>query len=201
MEGNTAMSTISTPAENTTPTEGTSVEDASIKIEPKTPAPEPPAQEDPTDWKAQARKWEQRAKANKDAADRLHEIEESQKTEAQKQADTLAAAQRELAAEKAARAVAEAAAKTGVPVELLSGPGDDPEAFADALAKWRGESQANDSDKGSPSGVVPQLGNQPENPGPATLDAQIKVATEKQDWALVNQLNAQKLAEISASKR
>lgn len=46
------------------------------------PAPETPAQE--TDWKAEyekvkaeARKWEERAKANKDAADRLAELETS----------------------------------------------------------------------------------------------------------------------------
>lgn len=187
-------------SDTTSTTEG-----ADIKIEPtipaRDPAPEPPAQEDRTDWKAESRKWEQRAKANSDAAKRLHDIEESQKTEAQKQADALATAQRELAEAKAARAVAEAAAKTGVPVELLNGPGDDPEAYARALSKWRGEAAPKATATDSKAGVVPQLGHQPENSGPATLDAQIKAATDKADWALVNELNAQKLAEISASKR
>ena len=43
-----------------------------------------PAQADPKptdiDWKAQARKWEAQAKANKDAVDRLAFLEESQKS-------------------------------------------------------------------------------------------------------------------------
>ena len=47
---------------------------------------------DTTDWKAEARKWEQRAKANTDAADKLQALEDAQKSEAQKQQDALAAA-------------------------------------------------------------------------------------------------------------
>lgn len=47
------------------------------------PSPQDPAQET-TDWKAEARKWEDRAKQNKDAADRLTEIENAGKTEAQR---------------------------------------------------------------------------------------------------------------------
>lgn len=50
---------------------------------------------DTTDWKAKSREWEKRAKANADAAKRLEAIEESQKTEAQKAADRLAAAESE----------------------------------------------------------------------------------------------------------
>lgn len=42
-----------------------------------------------TDWRAEARKWEQRAKENKRARDRLSEIEDAQKTEAEKAADAL----------------------------------------------------------------------------------------------------------------
>jgi hypothetical protein len=56
-----------------------------------------PARAEP-DWKAEARKWEQRAKENYAAAKRLAEIEEAQKTEAQKLADQLKAAQQEAAA-------------------------------------------------------------------------------------------------------
>lgn len=37
-----------------------------------------------TDWQAEARKWEKRAKENKSAAEKLAEIEESKKTEIQK---------------------------------------------------------------------------------------------------------------------
>lgn len=67
---------------------------------PETPAvPNAPAQErgpakPETDWKAEAKKWESRAKENKSAADRLAALEESQKTEQQKLADRATAAER-----------------------------------------------------------------------------------------------------------
>ena len=54
---------------------------------------EPTDEQPDIDWKAEARKWESRAKKNKDAADRLAEYEESQKTETQKLADRLEAAE------------------------------------------------------------------------------------------------------------
>jgi hypothetical protein len=58
------------------------------------PADAPPTKAE-TDWKAEARKWEERAKENRSAAERLAAIEESQKTEAQKAADRIAALEAE----------------------------------------------------------------------------------------------------------
>lgn len=49
------------------------------------------------DWKAKAREWEKRAKANSTAAEKLQKIEDAQKTETQKAADAKAAAEAELA--------------------------------------------------------------------------------------------------------
>lgn len=46
-----------------------------------------------TDWKAEAKKWESRAKENKTAADKLAAIEEANKTEVQRAADRLAEAE------------------------------------------------------------------------------------------------------------
>src|SRR6188768_4008774 len=48
--------------------------------------PEPPAvpAQETTDWKSEARKWEDRAKENKSAAEELASIKEAQKTEQQK---------------------------------------------------------------------------------------------------------------------
>lgn len=65
--------------------------------QPTPDAPEAPAQEQKpeTDWKAQARKWEQRARENSKAAERLAEIEEANKSEAQKTAERLAALEQE----------------------------------------------------------------------------------------------------------
>lgn len=48
-----------------------------------------------TDWKAEARKWEQRAKENKTAADELASIREAQKSDADRAAEALAQAQAE----------------------------------------------------------------------------------------------------------
>ncbi|HHX46968.1 MAG TPA: hypothetical protein GX718_06300 [Brevibacterium sp.] len=53
--------------------------------------PQPPVED--TDWKAEARKWEQRAKENKSAAEELSQIKDAQKSDAERAADALAQAQ------------------------------------------------------------------------------------------------------------
>lgn len=58
------------------------------------PTPEP-APVDETDWKAEARKWEQRAKSNVAAADELTKIKDSQKSEIERATEALQAAQTE----------------------------------------------------------------------------------------------------------
>lgn len=99
-----------------------------------------------TDWKAEARKWEARAKenlasakANEGAAQRLAEIEEAQKTEAQKAQERLEAAERRAQELELKAARAEVAAAKGVPVALLTGSTQaELEASADALIEFRG---------------------------------------------------------------
>lgn len=113
---------------------------------------EAPAQE--IDWKAKfeetqahSRKWEERAKANADAAKRLSEIEESSKTDAQRQAEAiekanadLAEARAELARISVEKIRAEVANAKGVPAHLLVGSDQaEFEASADALIAFRGE--------------------------------------------------------------
>ena len=87
--------------------------------------------ETPTDWKAKyeamrehSREWEQRAKANKAAADELEQIKAAQMTEQEKLTARAEAAEAKLAEyesqqahDAAAKAIAE---KTGVPFELLT---------------------------------------------------------------------------------
>jgi hypothetical protein len=70
---------------------------APTETEPQEPTPEPKPTETVDFWKAKAREQEKRAKDNADAARRLAEIEEANKTETQKAADRLAAAEREAA--------------------------------------------------------------------------------------------------------
>lgn len=78
-----------------------------IEAEPTTTATDPaaatttdvkPAKAE-TDWKAEARKWETRAKENSTAATRLAEIEEAKKTNEQKLEERATAAEK-LAADK-----------------------------------------------------------------------------------------------------
>jgi len=77
-----------------------------VVVNPEAPAepttevtPETPAK-DETDWKAEARKWEGRAKENSSAAAKLAEIEESNKTEAQKLSERAEIAEKALAAKE-----------------------------------------------------------------------------------------------------
>lgn len=83
----------------------------------------PPAQE--TDWKAEARKWEQRAKENSEAAKRLAEIDEASKTAEQKAAEALTKAQQRIADLEAAQQrqawAVEVSKATGLPVDILRG--------------------------------------------------------------------------------
>lgn len=73
-------------------------------------------------------------------ADKLAEIEEANKTEAEKVAERLAAAEKRAAELEAKATRAEVAAAKGVPVELLTGSTtEELEASADALIAFRGE--------------------------------------------------------------
>lgn len=63
---------------------------------PTEPAPDAPKSTDTVDfWKQKAREQESRAKSNADAAKRLSEIEDAQKSEVQRLADRQSAAERE----------------------------------------------------------------------------------------------------------
>lgn len=76
--------------ESTTSTEATTTETSETTTEQQTP---------PTEtvefWKSKAREQEKRAKANADAAKRLTEIEDAQKTEAEKASERLRALESE----------------------------------------------------------------------------------------------------------
>lgn len=73
-------------------------------------------------------------------ADKYDELEQSTKTEAQKQQEALQKAQRELTELTVAKTRAEVAAAKGVPASLLAGStAEEIEAAADALIAFRGE--------------------------------------------------------------
>jgi isopropylmalate/homocitrate/citramalate synthase len=79
-----------------------------------------------TDWQAEVQKWkslarkhEQKAKDNADAARQWAEFEDSQKSEQQKLMERLEAAERELGEERRGRARLMAAAAHNIPASLL----------------------------------------------------------------------------------
>lgn len=126
----------------------------STPITEPTPTPAPPVEpQQPQDGEAktfdadyvaklrqEAAKYRTEAKANADAAARLAEIEEANKTEAQKLADRLAAAEAK-AQEAELRALrSDVSREKGVPAELLSGTtAEELNAAADRLLAFRGE--------------------------------------------------------------
>ena len=95
------------------------------------PKPTPPestskeTSEDSTDWKSLAKKWEARAKANKNAARKLAELEEAAKSEEQKRFEKTEQLEKELAAYKQrdqVKAWAEEIVKnSAIPASVLRG--------------------------------------------------------------------------------
>lgn len=75
-------------------------------------------------WKSLARKHETTARTNSDAAKRLSEIEDAQKSEQQKLTDRASAAEQRLASMQAQNARLMAAAVHGIPAELVELLGD-----------------------------------------------------------------------------
>lgn len=101
-------------------------------------------QEPQTDWKAYARKWEDRAKANAAKAKELDELTEAHaQTVAELEAEKARAAEfeaeikrRDGLAERAKQAK-EAAEKYGIPSKVLEGyAGEDVEAYAESIKPY-----------------------------------------------------------------
>lgn len=111
-----------------------------------------------TDWKAEARKWEKRAKANMAKADKLDKLEEANQTELERTQNALKSTQSELESLKAERERAQARERvsqaTGIPAHLITG--DDEEtmtAQAKAIAAYTAsQTPTFPTDKGGATG-------------------------------------------------
>lgn len=138
---------------------------------PDAPAQDAPAEETPKveiDWKAEARKWENNAKANKDAAKKLAAIEEANKSESQRAADRIAKAEAEVASVPAR--VADALREHLV--ELHKIPGEDAELFLTAadpglllkqVTRLLANGQSRESERKRAGNFVPREGLAPPN--------------------------------------
>ena len=136
----------------------------SVAVEPATPAvpAEAPAQEPSTDWKAEARKWEARAKENNSAAQRLAEIEESKKSETQKLQEQLTALREQATAAERDRARLAVIAKHGIPEDFHDlVHGSDAESLEASAAKVKALITANAQPQNEASFVIPSEGNSP----------------------------------------
>lgn len=126
--------------EDTQATEGAKLEESAATAEVEQPqAEEPKEQAEPTepttDWKANSRKWEDRAKSNKEQLDatlkELEELKASQATNANEQLEQANAKIAEL------QLKIKVSKDTGVPVELLQGSDEEAiTASANALTSY-----------------------------------------------------------------
>jgi hypothetical protein len=126
------------------------------------PAPVQSAQTSETDWKAEARKWEQRAKENygrlqevQPLADQFRQLEEASKTEAQRMQEALEASNRardEQAAETLRMRVAMKHGLAADDLDLLNGAGDEEQlsARAQRLAELKKAAEAAQQQSGPP---------------------------------------------------
>ena len=117
-------------------------------------------------WKQKAREQEKRAKENAKAAERLSEIEQSQKSEAEKAAERVREAEERAQALEFRATVGEIASDAGIPARLLAGPeertAESVKEHAKALSDWaKGVKQTNN--------VVPREGNNPKPNGGGDL--------------------------------
>jgi hypothetical protein len=120
-----------------------------------------PAQE--IDWKAEARKWEGRAKENSGAASKLAEIEESKKSETQKLQEQLTALQERAATAERDRERLAVIAKHGIPEDYHDlVHGTDADSLAASAAKVQALITANGpAQQNEASFVIPSEGNSP----------------------------------------
>ena len=149
------------------------------------PHGEPETEE--TNWKAQSRKWEKRAKANEEAAEELEKLKEAQMSEQEKAAKHTKELEAKLAKYEAEKQQHEwcvqVAKKTGVPADLLRGSTlDEVQAHAESIKQYLQNNKTSDqTGAGTPAGYAPKVGNTPAGRGSIPLSEQIKEAEKNKD--------------------
>lgn len=166
---------------------GDAAEDGASQTEPTEGAPHGAPKPEETDWKAQARKWEERAKANKEAADELEKLKESQMSEQEKAARHTKELEAKLARFQEEKQQQEwrnqVSKESGVPSDLLRGSTlDEVQAHADSIRQYLETSNtANDQGSGTPAGFAPKVGTTPGSKGSIPLSEQIRQAEKDKD--------------------
>lgn len=173
-------------------TQATDSQETDAKPEAETPAETPAADAEAPeeDWKAHARQWERRAKADRKQVESLTDAINGKDVTIEDLRTQVADLQR--AAERAEK-IAAAASEYGVPAELIRGDTDEEIAeYAKRLAEWRGEAAAPVVPKLADSGA----GSFPARPANLSIDDQILAAQQTGDFKLSSRLKAIKLAQL-----
>lgn len=175
-------------------TQATDSQETDAKPEAETPAETPAADaEAPEDWKAHARQWERRAKADRKQVESLTDAINGKDVTIEDLRNQVADLQR--AAERAEK-IAAASTEYGVPADLIRGDTDEEIAeYAKRLAEWRGEAAAPVVPKLSDSGA----GAFPARPANLSIDDQILAAQKAGDFKESSRLKAIKLAQLGRS--
>lgn len=150
---------------------------------------ETPADDAEVDWRAEARKWEKRSKANADAAAELEKLKAEVEAKTAK-FDEISAELEKLKADAAHEALlAEVSKAKGVPASALRGSTkEELEAHADVLV---GLLKSSAEEKKPIPGFSSVGGG-----GSVSLDDQIAIAEAEKDWVTARRLKSMKLAEM-----
>lgn len=144
------------------------------------------------DWKAHARTWERRAKADHKQLEALTEAINGKDTTIEELRSQVAALE---AQAHRAKLIAAASSEYGVPADLIHGDTEDEiKEIAQRLADWRGTTA---------TPAVPALADSgagvfPPRPSSLSLDEQIAAAQSAGDFKLSARLKAVKLADLTA---
>lgn len=178
------------PAE-TSPTTDTAVQDTDRADTAET-SQEATQDDAAEDWKAHARTWERRAKADHKQLEALTEAINGKDTTIEELRTQVAALE---AQAHRAKLIAAAASEYGVPADLIHGDTEDEiKQVAQRLADWRGATA---------TPAVPALADSgagvfPPRPSSLSLDEQIAAAQSAGDFKLSARLKAVKLAGLTA---
>ena len=178
------------PAETSTTTD-TAVQDTAPADTAETSQEETQADAE-QDWKAHARTWERRAKADHKQLEALTEAINGKDTTIEELRSQVAALE---AQAHRAKLIATAASEYGVPADLIHGDTEDEiNQIAQRLADWRGTTATPAVPALTDSGA----GVFPPRPSSLSLDEQIAAAQSAGDFKLSARLKAVKLASLTA---
>ena len=179
------------PAESSPATTDTTVQDTAPADTAET-SQEAKQDEAAEDWKAHARTWERRAKADHKQLEALTEAINGKDTTIEELRSQVAALEEQA---HRAKLIAAAASEYGVPADLIHGDTEDEiKQIAQRLADWRGATA---------TPAVPALADSgagvfPPRPSSMSLDEQIAAAQSAGNFKLSARLKAVKLAGLTA---